>query len=50
MAHLSHIHADGLSVQVLARPHLTALRDLVNETVQLGVIRDEAVVYISRQM
>jgi IclR family transcriptional regulator, KDG regulon repressor len=48
MAHLSHIQADGLSMQVLARPHLTALRDLVNETVHLGVIRDEAVVYIDK--
>jgi IclR family transcriptional regulator, KDG regulon repressor len=48
MAHLSQIRGDGLSIQVLARPHLTRLRDEVNETVHLGVIRDDAVVYIEK--
>ena len=48
MAHLSQIRGDGLSIQVLARPHLRRLRDEVNETVHLGVIRDDAVVYIEK--
>lgn len=48
MAHLSQIHRDGLSIQVLARPHLTRLRDEVNETVHLGVIRGDGVVYIEK--
>src|SRR6266516_271025 len=37
MAHLSQIHGHALSIQALARPHLTTLRDEVNETVHLGV-------------
>jgi DNA-binding IclR family transcriptional regulator len=48
MAHLSQIHGDGLSIQQLARQHLTRLRDAVNETVHLGVMRGEAVVYIDK--
>jgi DNA-binding IclR family transcriptional regulator len=48
MAHLSQIHGDGLSIQQLARRHLTRLRDAVNETVHLGVMRGEAVVYIDK--
>jgi DNA-binding IclR family transcriptional regulator len=48
MAHLSQIHVDRLNLQAVARPHLTALRDEVNETVHLGVIRDDAVVYIDK--
>jgi len=48
MAHLSQIHGHALSIQALARPHLTTLRDEVNETVHLGVIRDDAVVYIEK--
>jgi DNA-binding IclR family transcriptional regulator len=48
MAHLSQIHGHNLSIQALARPHLRRLRDEVNETVHLGVIRDDAVVYIEK--
>jgi IclR family KDG regulon transcriptional repressor len=48
VAHLSRIHSDKLNLRALARPHLTRLRDEVNETAHLGVIEGDAVVYIDK--
>lgn len=47
-ARFSRVHADTLNLQALARPHLTKLRDEVNETVHLGVIEGNSVVYIDK--
>lgn len=46
--HLSRIHSDKLNLQAVARPHLTRLRDEVNETAHLGVIEGDSVVYIDK--
>ncbi|HEY5484966.1 MAG TPA: IclR family transcriptional regulator [Propionibacteriaceae bacterium] len=38
----------GLDLRSVARPHLTALRDELGETVHLGVIEDLRVVYVDK--
>ena len=41
-------HLDGLDIRAEARPHLTALRDELNETCHLGVLASTQIVYIDK--
>ena len=45
---LAHRVTAGLDLRSVARPHLTALRDELGETVHLGVIEDVHVVYVDK--
>ena len=45
---LAHRVTAGLDLRSVARPHLTALRDELGETVHLGVIDDVHVVYVDK--
>lgn len=45
---LSSAFLDGLDVRAEARPHLTALRDELNETCHLGVLASTQIVYIDK--
>lgn len=45
LAHGANVHLD---LRSLARPHLTALRDELGETVHLGVMDDLRVVYVDK--
>ncbi len=45
---LAHGIARSLDLQRVARPHLKALRDLIGETVHLGVMEDLAVYYVDK--
>lgn len=44
----SESYSDQLDLRSIARPHLTQLRDLVDETVHLGVTDGEQVTYIDK--
>jgi DNA-binding IclR family transcriptional regulator len=45
LAHRATVHLD---LRTVARPHLTALRDELGETVHLGVMEDLRVVYVDK--
>ena len=45
---LAHRVTVGLDLRSVARPHLTALRDELGETVHLGVMEDLRVVYVDK--
>lgn len=45
---LAHCVTRRLDLRSVARPHLTALRDELGETVHLGVIEDLSVVYVDK--
>ena len=47
---LGNIVADGLDLRRQARPHLTKLRDVSGETVQLAVLENWQVVHLDRAM
>ena len=48
MLQLAQGYAAQLDLRGIARPHLTALRDEVGETVHLGVLEDGQVVYVDK--
>ncbi len=45
---LAHTAAVRLDLRTVARPHLTALRDELGETVHLGIMEDLGIVYVDK--
>lgn len=46
--HIAGVVAARTDLRSLARPHLSRLRDLAQETVHLGVVEDDRVVYVDK--
>lgn len=46
--HIAVVVAGQTDLRSLARPHLSRLRDLAQETVHLGVVEDDRVVYVEK--
>jgi DNA-binding IclR family transcriptional regulator len=48
MLDVAHAFIDSLELRRVARPHLTALRDRTNETVHLGAVEGQEIVYLDK--